>query len=408
MAWWWGVALDQLRRSAENALDQLKDAFWQLDSSQRFARAQVQAYAEHLPERAKRSGLQARFLVVDEKTEQYVAEYLAVIDRFPMEPKMRERTLAAAQQAFRHLEPLLRAVTEELDGFVTSHSAELALVGEQLRKVDEQKRLAREAAESAEAQWEKLRKDGLGSAFAESALTNLRAAIQGVDAWDPAAGVAELEEMADVARGFAADLRKIAIEYPRQIERVRHRVPSLRTRIDAITTRTAGIASCLGDLRREFSLGNWKDLDGQDQLVAKELATARMLVDRLQESISSESWEEALTLLTEVESTLARADDAVDAPRERLAVLRDFRADPEARLDRTRFVIKDAQRMVVSGPVRNTTDIASRLDGLALRLDRVRPALEGLHPNYWSILTDVDEIERQVREVVARYRHRVR
>lgn len=406
MVWGGGAALNELRRSTEVALDQLKDAFWQLDSCQRFARAQVEAYSEHLPERAKRSRLRPGFRALDQKAELCVADYLSVVDSFPMEPGMRERALGAARQAFRRVEPLLRAIAAELDGFMSSYSAEFALVGEQLLKVEEQKLLARKAVEEALADWEKLRRESLGSASADTALAKARDALRGVDAWQPVSGLPKLQEMVAVVQGFAGDLRRIATEYPGQVGRAQGRLPSMRTRVAAITTRSAGIAECLGVLRREFSLGNWNDLESQEQVVASELARARTLLDQLQEALGRGAWEEAIPLLTEAESVLESTDDAVDAPRERLRVLRVFREDPAARVERTRFALKDAQLLIVNGPVRDAKDLATRLDTLALRLKAVGPALEGVHPNYWAILADIDQIERLVRDVVASYRAR--
>jgi hypothetical protein len=387
----------------------LKDAFWILDTAQRACGAQVRVYAACLPERAERSGLLPRHSVLDAQAEGGAVEYLDVIDRFPLESGgLSGAKLASALQAFRQLEPRLRSLTTELDEFVTIYSAEFALVGEQTRRIEEQKSLAERAAREAHDLWGKLRNEGFDSTEADTALAKARVAHRGVKAWQPAWGLPKLVETVLLVEGYAAQLRSLLLEYPAQVARARRRLPSLRTRLDAIATRSGAIDRNLGALRREFSVGNWQDLDGQDDLVAGEMARARALLDQLQGAIVQERWDDAIRVVAEVEDALQDVDEAVDTPRERLAVLREFRENPAARLEQATFAIKDAQVMVVKGSVHRADDIATRLDALALQLDGVRPLLEGLHPNFWSILRFVDDIQREVREEVARYRERAR
>jgi hypothetical protein len=87
---------------------------------------------------------------------------------------------------------------------------------------------------------------------------------------------------------------------------------------------------------------------------------------------------------------------------DRLAALRDVRADPARYAADARFVLRDAQRLVVDrglvgafGPI---------LDAQSVRLDNAQQRLTGLHPDYWLYLTELRGIRERVREVVARAR----
>jgi hypothetical protein len=87
---------------------------------------------------------------------------------------------------------------------------------------------------------------------------------------------------------------------------------------------------------------------------------------------------------------------------DRLAALRDVRADPARHAADTRFVLRDAQRLVVDrdlvgvfGPI---------LDAQAVRLENAQQRLSGVHPDYWFYLTELRGIRERVRDVVAQTR----
>ena len=87
---------------------------------------------------------------------------------------------------------------------------------------------------------------------------------------------------------------------------------------------------------------------------------------------------------------------------EALGVVPDI--DPRAEIDRTRFAIRDAQRLAMAG--RSTPDPrhARPLDDSVARLDRAVAGLEGRHPDYWHFLTETEGVRRTVARVVTQIR----
>jgi hypothetical protein len=75
--------------------------------------------------------------------------------------------------------------------------------------------------------------------------------------------------------------------------------------------------------------------------------------------------------------------------------------DPQQEIDRTRFAIRDAQRLAMAG--RNTPDPrhARPLDDAVSRLDRAIATLDGRHPDYWHFLTETEAVRRAVSRVVS-------
>jgi hypothetical protein len=101
---------------------------------------------------------------------------------------------------------------------------------------------------------------------------------------------------------------------------------------------------------------------------------------------------------------LNATDDAVSAAGERLQRLNAVAKDPQQEIDRTRFAIRDAQRLAMSD--RHTPDPrhARPLDDSVNRLERAIATLEGRHPDYWHFLTETEAVRQTVTHVVAQIR----
>lgn len=110
------------------------------------------------------------------------------------------------------------------------------------------------------------------------------------------------------------------------------------------------------------------------------------------------------SLLTTVRSLLDNTDEAVSAAGARLDRLNAVAKDPQQEIDRTRFAIRDAQRLAMAG--RNTPDPrhARPLDQAVERLDRAVAGLEGRHPDYWHFLTETGEVRKTATRVVEQIR----
>lgn len=396
--------MHQVERMADEALILLKDAFLQLDSAQRTAQGYVEQYAVILPDRARTSGLVPRHRTLDAAADAHMAEYLMVLDTYPLAPAMRPEAVTVALQAFRHLEPRLRTVANNIEQFVRDYDAEFQRIGRELAGYEREKESARTALVRATAVWQGLRSQGFESALADRALAKARVAGRGVEAWQPERGLEELKKVAALLTGFVDEVENVAADFPARVRRAQRRAPALKTRVEAIATRALGIPEDLGSLRREFSGGNWADLESQEERVSDLMQRVQAPMSRFLAAIEGQRWEEALVELEQTEQALDSADHAVDAPRNRLLALREFKVDSKPRLDRSRFAIRDAQMLVMRGQGGETSVSAKQLDQMVLRVGRVGEALDGVHPNYWSALTELEQIQGEVKTLVSRYR----
>lgn len=385
-------------------MDQLKDAFQQLDAAQRGATDQVDSYRLYLPERARTSGVLPRFQMINGEAEALVGEYLDVLDRFPIQPRMPPEHLQAARTAYRHVEPRLRTAASGLEQFVLDYENELARVGAETRRIEQLHTDAADALAEATTAWESLRTQGLESSEADHALAEARVVARKLTAWEMGQGLAVLDAVVERVRDRAADVVRIAQDWPERVRRVRTRGVTLRTKLESIETRRGAMTAALGMLRREFSLGNWDDLEGSERRVTEGLLAVRAPLSRLDAAVRAQSWDEAVTQLVEVEAEIDRLDDLVDGPHDRLDRLRRFRADPEKEIARTRFALRDAQLLVTTSRRAGREDLARDLDRLAFRLDGVRELLNGAHPDYWSVVLELERVRSGVEELVRRFR----
>ncbi len=111
---------------------------------------------------------------------------------------------------------------------------------------------------------------------------------------------------------------------------------------------------------------------------------------------------DATARLTTVHALLGRTDEAVSAAGERLRRLNEVSFDPKKEIDRTRFVLRDAQRLAMTGRTIPEPHHARPLDAAVERLDRAVATLEngGRHPDYWLFLTEMEAVRSAVAAVV--------
>lgn len=115
-------------------------------------------------------------------------------------------------------------------------------------------------------------------------------------------------------------------------------------------------------------------------------------------------WPDATSLLSTARALLNTTDEAVSAAGDRLRRLNAVQKDPEQEIERTRFAVRDAQRLAMAG--RNTPDPrhARPLDDAVARLERAIAGLEGRHPDYWHFLTETEAVRETASRVVSQIR----
>lgn len=388
-----------------SALDQLMSDFQHLDRSQRTLRGMVESFQAYLPERAAASGLVPRFRLLDQEAERLIHEYLTVLDQHPFDDTLDQRRLGAAHRAYADVGPRLARHADALEQVVADYDAELTRIGKAVQRGRHLKETAtghtRRVADAASV----LRSSGLEVPELNALLARTRSAAQTASEWQPAAGLPVLEQAVAELDAVAASVEELAADYPERVAKAPTRRTSLGTALDAVESRFARMHDDLAALRREFSIGNWDDLDTGEESVRGHLAAARARLTDFDRLVTAGAdWSLPLRLLEEARTALDAAKTGVAAPGERLAALRQVKADPEEVLRKVRFRLRDAQLMVVNTPKSQGYTVARELDALARRVDGLRSGLQGAHPDYWSLLQDADQITVSVATQVERFR----
>ncbi len=181
-------------------------------------------------------------------------------------------------------------------------------------------------------------------------------------------------------------------------------VRSIATRISAVATRAEQMGPTRSALLREFSAACSNDLVDNDRVAAAAAAAADQELRAARAEIAAARPESALAHCASARDHLRAADDAVDAVTDRLRSLREIRSDPAQAADKVRFRLRDAQQLALQRDL--VGEWGSVLDAQVDRIDRACAALTGVHPDYWTYMTDLEAIDRFINGVVDRMRGR--
>ena len=391
--------IEQARQGANAAKDSAAGAFLALDDAHKMTAALVEAYAQVEPgPKAQRvtSGL-APLLNASDRAAQ---DYISALDQYAgvlASPTADVDTLVNAHRAFHDIYGRLESARQQIDQF-RARNTELQ---DRLQEVQARVQPAINSATRALAR-------------ARQAATDARGA--GIVSADLDAKLARAEQLGQVAAGgafragaqaaldAAAELTTAAeavIETATRLQSLKtsggSRLASSRTRLDGIAGRIPQVRETLSYLRRTYSMTCSEDLDHVPDTAARELDQARGLLDQVATAQSAGDWDAAARHLEAARDHLATAEEGVNGVVDRRRDLDALAEDPAAELERVRFVVRDAQRLVVSAGAKAPRGEPAILDGLMARLDAADERLEGTHPDYWSYLVEL----RAVREVAA-------
>ena len=383
-------APDVAALEARNAVTQ---GFLALDDEQRAAADAVRA-AEELGSAHRLGRAWAEVAAVgDAATEAYlvVARDFPIVDgrSAPGAKAADERALAEIERA----REVIRRFRAE-HGRVLDEAA-LALAG--LPRAVQQARAlvaeAREAVRAAEAAGHRSRRAAQQLAEAEREAARLD---------DPAAGLREQREATQRTIDLARSASATAEEAPRTAQSVRSALASIATRRSAAETKRERIEPAMSALRREFSEPCSRDLTGAERAARNALTEADEAIAGAQRAAEEGDWGDAADHVTEARAALGRAEHHHEAVTDRLAALRAVREDPSKEAADARFVLRDAQRLVVD---RGMVDrFGQVLDAQSVRLQNAQDRLTGTHPDYWLYLTELRGVRERAREVVSEVR----
>lgn len=396
---WWRRRRDLALFDARSAQGTAAVALLELDDAQRATTSHLEFVAGVDGGRiAKR--LRQAWAPVDAAADATVAAYLEATSRWDVEVDLDVESASAAAVAFRGHAERLQAATTSITEFNERFASDFAAVGKTLQQVADSQDVAAAAVASATAAVEAAEAQGLRATRARkllaSATEHLTVARRG-----PAQGLDKALAAGRSAQADATEAEAAARRLPADRDHVAARITALRTRLDAVAWRVdRGNEAVLRILRRGYAAPCSEDLEDATDLARTALAAARRDFATAEQAGThgEQRWDEALAALVRTRDALAVAEEHLDAPRDRLALLKEVSADPDAAFARARFVVRDAQKLLMAGPV--DARAAAQLDALAARLDTAREPLHRPHPDWLAYARNLDAIADSARGLV--------
>lgn len=366
----------------------LTAAFLDLDRRQGVAQAAAAAAAVLYPE----SCIASEWELVTQRCYAATTAYL----------QLNEATDGPAPKADDVAEFLAEATTA-VDQFYLRHSRALraasGAASAATTAADSANQAARDAGQrlaSTKASWRDYPSVHSAELLMQTALAELSAARSRSDS-------VATQSSSDRLRAAAAALHDALDRAPGRAKEASQAVASVRTRLQALHTRFEGFSATMSEILREFHADSSNDLNGNETQCRVELYKAADLLKQAEVAAQVNQPELALDLLETARTVLTVAATLVDAPTERLGLLRGIRSDPPQYEQPVRFRVRDAQRLAVDQGAQ--AEWGPALDAQVLRIDRAVAALSGRrHPDYWRYHCELEDVSQFVARVVDRIR----
>ncbi|WP_372454633.1 hypothetical protein [Streptomyces buecherae] len=400
---WFGRGESQ-RADAQAAKDAAAAAFYELDTAQRDLRISIETIAAVDDSPAARRAI-SDFAALGRRIDQASHDYINAVDSHDLDRDDLEASAASRARA-----ELTRAKAElerakgDLDRFAEGLAPLLRTAETQLARLAPAVERARQALLAATQALDAVRASGLRADELAARLAALSPELTKLNQGAGQHGVQETIRRADHVLRAAEAVRGEAERLPATAADIDKRLVSLRTRAEAITTRAAGVEPVLSELRRRYSAACWQDLQPVPEQAAHAVAQAEAKLAEARAARDEQRWPDALALLSTARALLNTTDEAVSTAGERLRRLDEVSHDQAHEVERTRFAVRDAQRLAMAG--RNTPDPrhARPLDDAVARLDRAIAGLEGRHPDWWHFLTETEAVRQTAARVVREIR----
>ncbi|GAY08830.1 hypothetical protein [Pseudonocardia sp. N23] len=398
------AAAGSVRDAADSAYRAAADAFLALDEAELSAWEAADALVALEPRRE--AAIRADVDSSCRSANAAVVDWITAVDTHQTairDPQANHAALAAAARDFTTVRASLERATPMARRYRERNEDAVSRLAAVAGKRDVAARAAFVAVDEASAAVERARAAGLAPAELDVALGTVRDQVA-------AAGAAGIGPAAVSAWGAAETAAREVVGAAERAERVRtdlpKRVRSLATRAAGIEGRAESLPDKLSNLRRSYSLACSAGLERAGDDVAGALTTGRRALATAETAMGADDWARATREVDTARSSLDDAEKVLSAVADRLRMLDEVRADPKGRLDKARFTLRDAQRLVVATGPRVATEIPT-LDALAGRLDRAPQLLDATHPDYWSYLQELDAVTRDAQATVTRVRERI-
>nr|WP_203602451.1 hypothetical protein [Streptomyces coelicoflavus] len=401
---WFGGRAESQRAEAQTAKDDAAAAFYELDTAQRDLRISIETIAAVDSSPAARRAV-TDFEALGRRIDEVSHQYISAVDAHDLDRDDLEASAAAhARGELTAARTELGRVKQELDRFAEGLGPLLGKAETQLARLAPAVERARQALLAASDALDSARGSGLKADDLATRLARLGPELTRLNQGAGQHGVPQTLERAERVTREAEAVRAEAERLPERAAETGHRLVSLRTRAQALTTRTEQVEPVLSELRRRFTAACWQDLQHVPEQASESVRQAEQKLAEARTARDEQRWPDATALLSTVRALLNSTDEAVSAAGDRLRQLNAVQKDPQQEIERTRFAIRDAQRLAMAG--RNTPEPrhARPLDEAVARLERAVTTLEGRHPDYWHFLTETEAVRQAVAQVVTRIR----
>ncbi|MEU6532060.1 hypothetical protein ABZ869_23070 [Streptomyces sp. NPDC046928] len=401
---WFGGRAENQRAEAQAAKDAAAAAFYELDTAQRDLRISIETIAAVDDSPAARRAIDD-FAALGRRIDEASHRYIEAVDAHDLDRDDLEAAAASRARAeLSRAKDDLDGVRRDLDRFADGLGPLLGKAETQLARLAPAVERARQGLLAASNALDAARESGLRADDLAARLAALGPELTLLNEGAGRHGVPQTLERAERVAREAGAIRAEAERLPERAAEIDHRLVSLRTRAQALTTRAEQVEPVLSELRRRFTAACWQDLQGVPEVAAENVRQAEVKLREAREARDAQRWPDATALLSTVRALLNTTDESVSAAGDRLRRLNAVQKDPQQEIDRTRFAIRDAQRLAMAG--RNTPDPrhARPLDESVARLERAAGSLEGRHPDYWHFLTETEAVRQSVARVVAQIR----
>ncbi|WP_435611657.1 hypothetical protein [Streptomyces sp. bgisy159] len=401
---WFGGRADSVRAEAQAAKDAAAAAFYELDTAQRDLRISIETITAVDDSPAARRAV-TDFAAIGRRIDEVSHAYIAAVDAQDLDRDDLETSAAAqARTRLTRAKEELEQVKRELDRFADGLGPLLGKAETQLARLAPAVERARQALRAASDALDAVRAAGLRADDLAARLAALAPELTLLNQGAGQQGVQRTLERAERVSREAEAVRSEAERLPEKAAEIDRRLVSLRTRAQALTTRAEQVEPVLSELRRRFVAACWQDLQQVPAQAAENIRRAEAELAQARAAREAQRWPDATALLSTVRALLNATDESVSAAGDRLSRLNAVQKDPQREIERTRFAIRDAQRLAMTGRTTPDPRHARPLDDSVGRLERAAAALEGHHPDYWHFLTETEEVRRTVAGVVARIR----
>ncbi|MFD3809102.1 hypothetical protein ACFWTC_37435 [Streptomyces sp. NPDC058619] len=401
---WFGGRDESRRADAQAAKDAAAAAFYELDTAQRDLRISVETIAAADGSPAARQAGEG-FAALGRRIDEVSHVYIEAVDAHDLDRPELEASVAAqaTQDLTRAREELVR-VKAELDRYEQGLRPLLDKAETQLARVAPARERAKAALLAASDALDAVRAEGMRADDLAARLAALGPELTMLNQGAALHGVQATVQRADRILRDAEGVRAEAARLPERAAEIDRRLVSLRTRAQALRNRADRVDPVLSELRRRFSAACWQDLQQVPDQAVRDVAQAEDRLADAGRARDEQRWTDVGTSIEAVRASLDAVDEAVSAAQDRLTRLEAVARDPRAEVDRTRFAIRDAQRLAMAGRSVPDPRHAAPLDASVARVERAVAGLEERHPDYWAFLQEMEAVRASVNRVVSEIR----